>query len=156
MLNIFTQTRIVMAEKKQNIQMRLDSVSEMGFSLNPSFLDDNAKEQDIQLGFSSSIEPDINNDKMALVFGVKYSSKENTLLESIYKFVFSVVNLKQFIKYNGDKSITINQIMPHLLSVAVGTTRGILVVKTAGTKLSQFPLPMIDINQLNEMLSTRR
>lgn len=156
MLSTFIQTKMLMADKKQNIQMRLDSVSEMGFSLNPGLLDDNAKEQEIQLGFSSSIEPDVKNDKMALIFGVKYASKENTLLESIYKFVFSVVNLEQFIKYNGDKSITINQIMPHLLSVAVGTTRGILVVKTAGTKLSQFPLPMIDVNQLNEMLSTRR
>lgn len=155
MLNTFTKTRIVMAKKKQNIQMRLDSVSEMGFSLNPGFLEDNAKEQEIQLGFSASIEPDIKNDKMALIFGVKYMSKENTLLESVYKFVFTILNLEQFIQYNDDKFITVNQIMPHFLSVAVGTTRGILVVKTAGTKLSRFPLPMIDVNQLNEMLSTR-
>ncbi len=130
-------------------------MNEMGFTLNSGFLDD-AKEQDIQLGFSSSIEPDVENDKMVLIFGVRYTLNENTLLESIYKFVFSIVDLEQFIQFNDDNLITVDQIMPHLLSVAVGTTRGILVVKTAGTKLSQFPLPMIDVNELNEMLSTSK
>ena len=145
-----------MAEKQDSrIQMRLDSVNEMGFTLNPGFMDD-AKEQDIQLGFSCSIEPDVKSNKMALIFGVRYTLNENTLLESVYKFVFSIVDLNQFIQSNEDSSITVNQIMPHLLSVAVGTARGIIVVKTAGTKLSQFPLPMIDANELNEMLSTSK
>ena len=43
--------------------------------------------------------------------------------------------------------------MPHFLSVAAGTMRGILVVKTAGTNLSKYPLPMIDGNQLSVSLS---
>lgn len=46
--------------------------------------------------------------------------------------------------------------MPHLLNVAVGTMRGILVVKTAGTNFSKYPLPMIDVNQLNSNLSTQK
>ena len=75
------------------------------------------------------------------------------MLESIYRFEFDVLDIKQFITINKDDSITISHIMPHLLSVAVGTMRGILVVKTAGTNLAKFRLPMIDINLLNNLLS---
>lgn len=133
--------------------MKLNSVSEIGFTINSGVLDEEINGNNLMLGFSNSIEPDIERDKISLVFGVRYDLKENIVLESKYKFVFSVVNLADFIKSNEDNSITVNKIIPHLLSVAVGTMRGILVVRTAGTKLSQFPLPMIDVNNLNKMLS---
>ena len=42
------------------------------------------------------------------------------------------------------------------VATAVGTMRGILVVKTAGTNFSKYPLPMIYVNQLNANLSTQR
>lgn len=64
--------------------------------------------------------------------------------------------MRQFIIFNDNRSITVNHLMPHFLSVAVGTMRGILVAKTAGTNLAKFPLPMIDVNQLNANLSNTR
>lgn len=143
-----------MADANVNIKMRLDSVTELGFSINPGLLEEGTKESDIQLGFSNSIEPDVKNNIIALNFGVKYNTHQNTILEAIYKFVFSVVDLSKLVQYNEDGSITINQIIPHFLSVAVGTMRGILIVKTAGTNLSKYPLPMIDVNQLSKMLSS--
>lgn len=34
--------------------------------------------------------------------------------------------------------------MPHFINVAIGTMRGIIVDKTAGTSLAKYPLPMLD------------
>ena len=81
--------------------------------------------------------------------------RTDVVLECLYKFEFEVKNLRQFIVYNEDQSITVNHIMPHFLSVAIGTMRGILVVKTAGTNCSKYPLPMINVNQLNVNLSNK-
>lgn len=145
-----------MVEENVNIQMRLASVSEVSFMMSPGKLGDDVKPEDVQMGFTSQIRPDIDNDRFTLVFGVRYETAGDPLLESIYQFVFDVKDLKQFIIFNDNQSITVNHIMPHFLSVAVGTMRGILVVKTAGTNFSKFPLPMIDVNLLNANLSTPR
>lgn len=144
-----------MAENNVSIQIRLASVSEVSFMMSPSMINDGVNPESIKLGFSNQIQPDIENNKISLTFGTRYELDGKVILESVYRFEFEVVNLAQFITFHDNNSITITHIMPHFLSVAVGTMRGILVVKTAGTGFSRFPLPMIDPNQLNENLSNQ-
>lgn len=144
-----------MAEDNVNIQMRLATVSEVSFMMSPGEVGDNVNPDAIQIGFSTQIQPDVKNNIFNLIFGTRYELDGDVVLESLYKFEFEVKNLRQFIVFNDNQSITVNHIMPHFLSVAVGTMRGILVVKTAGTNLSKYPLPMIDVNQLNANLSTQ-
>lgn len=145
-----------MAKDNVSILMRLSSVSEVSFMMSPAKLGDDVKLTDIQVGFTSQINPDIENDKFSLLFGVRYEIVGETILESVYQFIFDVKNLKNYIIVNEDQSITVNHLMPHFLSVAVGTMRGILVVKTAGTNFTKYPLPMIDVNVLNFNLSTTK
>lgn len=137
-----------------NIQMRLTSISEESFMMSPGKIADDANSEAIQLGFSNQIQPDVENNKMTLVFGTKYELEGEVILESVYRFEFEVKDLARFINTDDNNNITISHIMPHLISVAIGTMRGILVVKTAGTNLSKFPLPMIDPNQLSANLSS--
>ena len=132
--------------------MKLDSINEVKFIMLPDKISNETDFEKIQLGFSNQIIPDIENDVIAILFGVQYAYKNEIVLESVYRFTFSVVDLKKYITLN-DNIITIAYLMPHFLSVAVGTMRGILVVKTAGTKLSKSPLPIIDPNELNVTLS---
>lgn len=145
-----------MENNNVNVQLRLSSVTEVSFMMSPGKIDDLTNPEDIQMGFSSQILPDVNNNVFTLNFGVRYEMNGDVVLESIYRFVFEVKDLKQFVIFNNDQSITVNHIMPHFLSVAVGTMRGILVVKTAGTNFSKYPLPMIDINALNANLSGQK
>ena len=145
-----------MTENKVNIQMRLASVSEVSFMMSPGKVADNVNPEAIKIGFSVRIQPDVEKDILTLFFGTRYELEGEVVLESVYRFEFEVKNIRQFIVFNDNQSITVNHIMPHFLSVAVGTMRGILVVKTAGTNLSKYPLPVEDINQLNADLSTRR
>lgn len=145
-----------MAEENINIQMRLVSVGEVSFMMSPSKVGDDVSPDSMKIGFSTQIQPNVQNDIFVLLFGTRYELNGEVVLESIYKFVFEVKNLAQFVVFNDNQSITVNHIMPHFLSVAVGTMRGILVVKTAGTNFSNYPLPMIDVNQLNANLSTQK
>ena len=145
-----------MAEDNINIQMRLVSVGEVSFMMSPGKVGDDVSPDSMKIGFSTQIQPDVQNDIFVLLFGTRYELNGDVVLESIYKFVFEVKNLAQFVVFNDNQSITVNHIMPHFLSVAVGTMRGILVVKTAGTNFSNYPLPMIDVNQLNSNLSTQK
>lgn len=142
-----------MPDNNINIQMRLVSVNEVSFMMSPGKIADNVNPKSIQLGFSNQIQPDIENNKISLIFGARYELEGEVVLECIYRFEFEVLNLAQFITVHENNSITITHIMPHFISVAIGTMRGILVVKTAGTNFSKFPLPMIDSNQLNANLS---
>lgn len=142
-----------MAENNTNIQMRLTSVNEVSFMMSPGRIANDVSPESIQIGFSNQIQPDVDNDKIALIFGTRYELNGEVVLECIYRFEFEVINLVQFITLHDNNSITITHVMPHFLSVAIGTMRGILVVKTAGTNFSKFPLPMIDPNQLNAYLS---
>lgn len=145
-----------MAEDNINIQMRLVSVGEVSFMMSPGKVGDDVSPDSMKIGFSTQIQPDVQNDIFVLLFGTRYELNGEVVLESIYKFVFEVKNLAQFVVFNDNQSITVNHVMPHFLSVAVGTMRGILVVKTAGTNFSNYPLPMIDVNQLNANLSTQK
>ena len=141
---------------ENNIQMKLLSVDEIRFMMSSDAIDEKTDSDSIQIGFSNGVEPDFENDTFNMVFGIRYVADDSVILESVYRFSFAVVNLAQYITINEDKSITITHLMPHFLSVAVGTMRGILVVKTAGTAFARYPLPMIDVNKLNENLSTAR
>ena len=144
-----------MAEDNVNIKMRLASVSEVSFMMSPGKVGDNVNPDAIQIGFSTQIQPDVENNIFSLVFGTRYELEGDVVLECLYKFVFEVKNLSQFIVFKDNQVIKVNHIMPHFLNVAVGTMRGILVVKTAGTNFSKYPLPMIDVNQLNANLSAQ-
>ena len=142
-----------MTESNGNIQMRLISVNEVSFMMLPGKITEEVLPENIKLGFSSQIQPEVENNKIALVFGVKYELEEDELLECVYRFEFEVRDLAQFITIEDNDNITITYIMPHFVSVAIGTMRGILVVKTAGTNLSKYPLPIIDPMQLTQNLS---
>ena len=145
-----------MAKENKKIQMRLKSIDEVDFKMSPGKIGSDVDVEAVKIGFSSQIQPNTDNDSIAILFGIRFELDGEEILESIYRFEFEVPGIKQFITINKDNSITISHIMPHLLSVAVGTMRGILVVKTAGTNLTKFHLPMIDINMLNNLLSGNR
>ncbi|MCI2082959.1 MAG: hypothetical protein LKK08_05710 [Bacteroidales bacterium] len=145
-----------MAKSNNNIEMRLLSVNEEKFMMAANKCDGTTAPEDLQLEFSNRVSPNTETNIIDISFGVRYVLKEEPILESVYRFSFEVKNLSSFVVKNDDGNMTINDIMPHLLNVAVGTMRGILVVKTAGTNLSKYPLPIIDATTLSNNLSSKK
>ncbi|WP_289225402.1 hypothetical protein [Bacteroides acidifaciens] len=136
----------------ENIQMRLQSISEVAYNTDMSKICDDVNPDDLQVGFANKILPDIENNVISIVFGVQYLYENEKVLDCIYKFSFEVIDLSRYVIIDGD-NITINHLMPHFLNVIIGTMRGILVVRTAGTLFSKYPLPILDANALNDSLS---
>lgn len=136
----------------ENIQMRLQSISEVAYNTDMSKICDDVNPDDLQVGFANKILPDIENNVISIVFGVQYLYENEKVLDCIYKFSFEVIDLSRYVVIDGD-NITINHLMPHFLNVIIGTMRGILVVRTAGTLFSKYPLPILDANALNDSLS---
>lgn len=145
-----------MATTQMKVEMKLLSVIEEKFSMSSDKINAMANVNELQISFTNRvINDELANDKISLVFGVRYSVSDNTLLECSYRFNFAVKEAKKFVQLNLDGTATINVIIPPMLNVAVGTMRGILVVKTAGSPLSRFVIPMIDEKALAQNLSKK-
>lgn len=142
-----------MAGRDVNVQMGLTSVDEVSFMMLPGKVTENVQPGNIKLGFFNQVQPEVESDKIALIFGVRYELEGDKVLECVYRFEFRVNGLARFITTHDKEGITVTYIMPLLINVAIGTMRGILVVKTAGTNLSKFPLPIIDSVRLTQSLS---
>lgn len=79
-----------MAEDNVNIQMRLISVSEVSFMMSPGKIGDDVNPDAVQIGFSTQIQPDVENDTFNLFFGTRYELDGDVVLECLYKFEFEV------------------------------------------------------------------
>ena len=98
----------------------------------------------IQIGITYSLNVDNEKDIVGIVFGIKYSTKEDDmkLLEYSMLVSFKIPELENIISKEGenihvkDKSIILN-----LLNISIGTVRGALFLKSKGTIFERFPMP---------------
>ena len=139
-----------MQPQKDKFSMRLLSVVETRFIIDDSrFQENNPDPEDMKICFSYNLNLDPENDKILLTFGVRYNIADDvTVLESVSAFSFEVLDLKNFIEKDDSGNMHVSSIVPHLINVAVGTMRGILLIKTSGTKLAGYPLPLVNVEEL--------
>lgn len=88
--------------------------------------------------------PKVETDEMELIVSITYSYDAKVLLDCEYTFHFHVENLKDYVVENTKGALTIKNLIPQVIDVAVGTMRGLIMARTAGTKLSQYPLPIVN------------
>ena len=132
--------------EKKKVQIGLISVAERSFKFASEKIKDNFDPSQLKIAFDNSLETfDGEKDNITIDFGVKYFYRGEEILECIYGFTYVVENLKKYVKINADNSVKIDVIMPRMLSVALGTLRGIIIARTVGTPVYDCPLPMIDI-----------
>ncbi len=136
-------------QKNLNVRIGLRAVKEVNYMFRPEKIADKIDPTKIQIGFTNNIHGlNVDQNFISVAFGAKYSYDGEELLQCIYAFDFNVMDLKQYVQFGENKNVTINVIMPYLLDVAMGTLRGIIVAKTYGTPLYNYPLPIINIEQL--------
>lgn len=133
---------------KGKIKIGLNSVKEMSFKFHPEKISGEFDPSQLRIGFDNSLEAvDGGNDIITVDFGVKYFYKNEEILECIYGFSFVVENITKYIKMNADKSVKVEVIMPKLLTIALGTLRGVILAKTEGSPIAACPLPIVDIDE---------
>ena len=107
-----------MAGRDVNVQMGLTSVDEVSFMMLPGKVTENVQPGNIKLGFFNQVQPEVESDKIALIFGVRYELEDDKILECVYRFEFRVNGLDRFITTHDKDGITVTYIMPLLINVA--------------------------------------
>lgn len=139
-----------MEQNQNNIEIQLLAIKEVLFSCKSS--DDITIDPDnLQIRFGMGMEVNNENKSVNFTFGVEYLHSNKKLLESRYLFIFEIDKIENTITMQNDSNAEIkDDVLLTFVSVAVGTMRGILTIKTVGNVLNNYPLPIIDVRQLTD------
>lgn len=144
-------------EKKDNrtsVELRLLKIQETSFFIDSTELSsiENVIDKNFNIEFGLRVEFNIETNNFVLHFMVKYIHGGIKILELITANHFEINNLKELIVLEDKKFKDTKGIMPMLVNIAIGTIRGILIVKTAGNILSDFPLPIVNSQEVCKVL----
>lgn len=107
------------------------------------------QDNDVNYGFGFQLIPTLENNTIVLILHVDILTfSQKTVLSIDSQYDFYVEDLASYVHKNDNGDFEIEGLSEHLLSVAVGTTRGLIVSKTAGTSISRFPMPIINVHEM--------
>ena len=133
----------------EKIQIRLLDVEEKLFKCN---LDENLAESLNQDNLKINIGYTLISDKEAKTVVIevvaKYILANKELLFFVASLTFEFPEFNEIFKLQEDRISEKITVIPTLINIAIGTLRGMIAVKTSGTFLKRFPLPLIDPNSL--------
>ncbi len=106
----------------------------------------------INVGLTTQITPEIDNDLLMLKLGVRYTTVYadvlHNLLHYVVSFDFDIKNLsKEILLDKGSVKVPV-PLLHIILSVGIGTLRGMLAQRTHLTMLDKYPLPILNINEI--------
>ena len=136
------------------IQLRLIKVQETGFFMDTSKLSSITSSDpelfNIEIGLQ--VLPYLTEDMLDLQLTVRYLMREDSksikVVELQTSNQFKIYNLSNVISITDKELTDKNNVIPTLVGIALGTLRGILVVKTAGTIMNEYPIPIVNPTDL--------
>ncbi len=142
--------------------MRISKIRELEFSCK----DISDEVETIEFGknlffaLNFTYTPNLEKKVFAVKTYIKYTLKDQQepVLTFMNEILFDVIGMDEVVKIKkGSNEFEINNsfLIP-LVSVAIGTTRGMLVAKTTGKKISEFPIPMLNPQEVLEKMGTKQ
>lgn len=129
--------------KQPIVSLKLLSVEERKFSIDKSFLANAAEDQQFNSGLLYSTDADIDQKMVRINLRVSISANGVDVLSEEGSFIFSVDNFDDFLIEEGQ--VNFGPLLPHLLNVAIGTLRGMMVIRAEGTSLAKCPMPLYNV-----------
>lgn len=140
-------------ETKIDVKMRIAQIQETKFSISEKVLAGVDIEQDninMQLGYGFNC--DIESNRFAVNVNVEYkyifTEVEESIVSLSVKSIFDIEDMSNHFEQGVGQFNDKSNLVPQMLSVAIGSTRGVLAAKVAATSLSKYPMPMIDMSVL--------
>lgn len=134
----------------------INDIQDVSFFYNVDYDCSRLDVNDIQVGMKHSIKIDNEKNIAGVHLGIIYlTSQDNVkLLEYSMNINFRIPELKNIIT-EEDNNIVVKDknIILNLLNISVGTLRGALFLKTKGTGLERFPLPVIPSSLLSKSIN---
>jgi len=144
--------------KTKEVQVKLLKVKELSFSCTDivNDLDNNIIEKDlhIEIGFNFQIKKDVNEFIIGTL--ILYLYKKDEILKYENQTFFSVINIDQVVTSDNDKINIKDEFLLSLLSVVIGTTRGMMIKNTMGKKINEFPLPILNPKELLDSIREKK
>jgi len=141
--------------KKPKVQVKLLQIKELSFHCNDILenLDNKEIDEDLEITLGFNFEPDIKDETIKANTIVTFSFKEEEFLKYENQLSFSVINIdKVFIK-DGENIKIKDDFLVTLINISIGTTRGLLAKTTLGKKINEFPIPIIDSEEIMKQIS---
>lgn len=96
--------------------------------------------------------PDVEHSILSLVVSCSYLAVigliRTRVLSCSVVANFEIPGMAEIMAVQGEEVIVQGKVMSTMLGIAVGSLRGVIAVRTAGTSLRFRPLPIIDLNAL--------
>lgn len=139
-------------EQKVELKVRFDSYRIINFEYHDPQIPITAKKADLKFDFNFKATFKYNLDastiEVKLAVNILYHGKELLPVGSIeVDYVYKVLGLNE-LESDGNGIIIPDTFLTTLVSLAYSTTRGIILVKGAGTILGGIILPIIDPRKL--------
>lgn len=144
--------------KTKEVQVKLIKVKKLAFSCTDivNDLDNNIIEKDlhIEIGFNFQVKKEIN----VFIIGtlILYLFKKDEIIKYENQTFFSVLNIDQVVTSENDKINIKDEFLISLLSVVIGTTRGMMIKNTMGKKINEFPLPILNPKELLDNIKEKK
>lgn len=148
-----------MAADKKEIKMRISKIMELEFSYKeiPDDIENIEFGKNLFFALNFAYAPSFEKKTFTLKTHIKYTLKDEKepVLTFINEIVFDILGMGEVVKIKkGTNEFEINNnfLIP-LISVAIGTTRGMLVSRTIGKKINEFPIPMLNPQEVLEKIN---
>lgn len=132
-----------------NISFRLKSIEEMLYNI--SLIEQTHLDKDnLRVQFMTQTFLDIKNNLIKIKVGTKYNAQEVSILNLELLFTFSIDNINNLVSVDK-KDMRLHfkaDLIPTFINIAIGGMRGVLYEKVKSTKLKEFPLPLVDLQEV--------
>jgi len=147
--------------KNNEIGISIEKINEISFYAKPLPMPIEEIHLGVNLLFGLGFSFDINLKSEKVIFNtvVKYQIKdiEEPVLQLENEIIFHIQNLKEVIKIKKDNEMDVeNNFLITLTGVAIGTLRGMLAANTKSTQWANFPLPLLNPQQVIQEMNPNK
>lgn len=132
---------------KNETQISLNSIKEVAYTCEEIPREIVSEKLSCRLGFT--INPQTQGSTFNIVMRVEflYGETKTEIMSYKARIIFDVIGIEAVRKVNNDTIEFRPDFLESILSITIGTLRGMVAVKTAGTILSGFPIPLVEVRE---------
>ena len=139
--------------ENSDIQITINDIKELSYSLDSKLVPSESIElgKNFNLGIGFRFVPDLENEVFQFSTMVNYIGEniEKPFLDLQTEITFKVKNIKQVVQEQENNSFTIDDaFLETIAGICIGTTRGILATKIAGSIIAGLHLPVINPREI--------
>jgi len=142
----------------KNFNVKIARIKEIFFQCNE--LDDKIinqlNEKLISVGLGLRINPNSLTEELGIALKINYVFHKDALKVELCAYevecFFQIIEFKQVVKIQKDRINIDDGLLANLLSITIGTVRGMLSLKTSGTALNKYPLPLLNAVEILKQL----